>query len=172
MGILLPNTTVWKITRLYNRVIQKLCYCSVAQLCLTLLRFHGLQHHGNQAFWSFTISWSLLKLISTESVILTIDLILCHILLLPSKLHSIRIFSNDLAVHSGSQSIGASASALVFPMNIQSWFPLWLIGLISLQSKRLSRVLSNTTIQKHQFFGAQISLWSNSHNQTWLLEKP
>ena len=71
---------------------------------------------------------------------------------------------------SGSQSIGASASVL--PMNIQNWFPLGLTGLISLQSKGLSRVFSNTAIQKHQFFSAQLSLWSNSHIHMWLLEKP
>ena len=65
---------------------------------------------------------------------------------------------------SGSQSIRASASASVLPVNVQDWFPLELTGLISLQSKGLSRVFSNTTIQKHQFFGAQPSLWSNSHN--------
>ena len=70
----------------------------------------------------------------------------------------------------GGQIVGASA--LVLPMSIQCWFPLGLIGLISLQSKGLSSVFSNTTIQKHQFFGAQPSLWSNSHIHTWLLEKP
>ena len=69
---------------------------------------------------------------------------------------------------SGGKSIGASASVL--PMNIQSWFPLQLTGLISLQSKGLSRVFSNTTAQKHQFFGVQPSLWFNSHIHTWLLE--
>ena len=73
---------------------------------------------------------------------------------------------------SGGQCIGISASASVLPMNIQDWFPLGLTGWISLQSKGLSRVFSNTTVQKHQFFGAQLSLWSNSHIQTWLLEKP
>ena len=73
---------------------------------------------------------------------------------------------------SGGQSIGASASASVLPINIQDWFPLRLTGWISLQSKGLSRVLSNTTVQKHQFFGAQPSLWPNSHIHTWLLEKP
>ena len=73
---------------------------------------------------------------------------------------------------SGGQSIGASASASVLLMNIQDWFPLGLIGLISLKSKGLSRVFSSTIVQKHQFFGAQPSLWSNSHIQTWLLEKP
>ena len=72
---------------------------------------------------------------------------------------------------SGGQSIEISASASVLPMNIQDWFPLGLTGLISLQTKGLSRVLSNTTVQKHQFFGAQPSLWSNCHICTWLLEK-
>ena len=71
---------------------------------------------------------------------------------------------------SGGQSIGASASVL--PMYIQSWFPLGLTGLISLQSKGLSRVFSNTTVQKHQFFSTHLSLWPNSHIHTWLQEKP
>ena len=71
----------------------------------------------------------------------------------------------------GGQSIGASASALALPMNIQGWFPLGLSGLISLLSKGLSRIFSSTTIQKHQFFDAQSSLWSNCHIRTWLLEK-
>ena len=70
---------------------------------------------------------------------------------------------------SSGQSIGASASAL--PMNIQDWFPLGLTGLISFQSKGLLRVFSNTTVQKHPFFGAQLSLWSNSHIHMWPLEK-
>ena len=70
---------------------------------------------------------------------------------------------------SGGQSIGASASVL--PKNIQDWFPLGLTGWISLKFKELSRLFSNTTVQKHQFFGAQLSLWSNSHIHTWLLEK-
>ena len=73
---------------------------------------------------------------------------------------------------SGGQSLGASASASVLPMNIQGWFPLGLMGLICLQSKGLSRVFSNTTVQKHQFFGHQLSSQSNSHIHTWPLEKP
>ena len=73
---------------------------------------------------------------------------------------------------SSGQSVGSSASASVLSMNIQNWLPLGLTGLISLLSKRLSRVFSSTTVQKHQFFGAQPSLWSNSHICTWLLEKP
>ena len=72
---------------------------------------------------------------------------------------------------SGGQSIGASASASVLPMNIQDWFPSGWTGSI-LQSKGLSRVFSNITVQKHQFFNSQPSLWSNSRIRIWLLEKP
>ena len=73
---------------------------------------------------------------------------------------------------SGSQSIGVSASTSVLPVNIQDWFPLGSTGWISLLSKGLSRLFSNTTIQKHQFFSAKFSLWSNTHIHTQLLEKP
>ena len=83
------------------------------------------------------------------------------------NIFSIRVFSNELVFPSGGQSIRASASVL--PMNIQGWFPL---RLISLQSKGLSRVFSNTTVQKHLFLCTQLSLRSNSHIHTWLLEKP
>ena len=72
---------------------------------------------------------------------------------------------------SNSQSIGVSASASVLPVNTQDLFSLGLSDLISLESQGLSRVFSNTTVQKHQFFGTQPSLWSNSHIRTWLLEK-
>ena len=72
---------------------------------------------------------------------------------------------------SGGQSIGVLASASVLPMNVQDWFPLGWTGWIFLQSKGLSRVFSSTTVQKHQFFGAQLSLYSISHIHTWLLEK-
>ena len=73
---------------------------------------------------------------------------------------------------SGGQSIGVSASTSVLPMNTQDWSPLGWAGWISFQSKGLSRVFSNTTVQKHQFFSAQLSLQSNSHIHTWPLEKP
>ena len=73
---------------------------------------------------------------------------------------------------SGGQSIGVSASISVLPMNTQDWSPLGWIGWISLQFKGLSRVFSNTTVQKHQFFGVWLSSQSNSHIHTWLLEKP
>ena len=73
---------------------------------------------------------------------------------------------------SGGQRIGVSASASVLPMNIQGWFPLGWTGWTFLQSKGLSRVSSSTTVQKHPFFGTQLSLWSNSYIHTQLLEKP
>ena len=72
----------------------------------------------------------------------------------------------------GGQNIGVSASASVFPMNTQDSSPLGWTGWISLQSKGLSRVFSNTTVQKHHFFGTHLSSQSNSHIHTWLLEKP
>ena len=75
-------------------------------------------------------------------------------------------------VPSGGQSTGASASASVLPMNVQDWFLLGLTDLISLLSKGHSRVFSSSTVQKHQFFSAQPSLWFNSHSHMWLLGKP
>ena len=81
-------------------------------------------------------------------------------------------FPTSQLFKSGDQSIGVSASASVLPMNIQDWFSLGLTGLISLQPKGLSWVFSSTTVWKYQFFGAQPSLWFNSHIHTWLLEKP
>ena len=90
-------------------------------------------------------------------------LILCRpLLLLHSIFPSIRVFSNESALCISSQSIGVSATS-VLPVNIQDWSPLGLTGLISLLSKGLSRVFSNTTVPKHQFFGTQLSLQSNLH---------
>ena len=111
----------------------------------------------HQASLSITNSQSLLKLMSIESVMLSNHLILYRsLLLLPSIFPVIRVFSNESVVHI--KSIRVSALAPVLPMNIQDWFPLGCTGWISLQSKGLSRVFSNTTVQKHQFFGAQLSL--------------
>ena len=113
-----------------------------------------------QASLSITNSWSLLKLMSIELVMSSNRLILCRpLLLLPSVFPSIRLFSMSQFFALGGQSIGVSTLASVLSMNIQDWFPLELTGLI-LQSKQLSRVFPNTTVQKHQFFGAQLSLWS------------
>ena len=101
---------------------------------------------------------------SIESVMPSKHLILCHpLLLLHSMFPSIRVLSNEVALASGGQSTGASASASVLPMIIQGWLPLGLTGLISFQSKGLSGVLSSTTVWKYQFFRTQPSLWSNSH---------
>ena len=126
-----------------------------------------------QASLSFTISRSLLKLMYIESVMPSNHLILYHpLLLLPSLFPASGSFPVSQFFASSVQSIGASASASVLPVNIRDWFPLGWTGWISLQSKGLLRVFSNTTLQKHQFFGAQPSLWSNCHIHTWLLEKP
>ena len=92
--------------------------------------------------------------------------------LLPSIFPSIRDLSNESLLCINGESTGASASISVLPMNIQDWFPLGWTGWISVQSKGLSRVFSNTIVQKHQFFGAQLSSQSNFHIHTWLLEKP
>ena len=124
---------------------------------ISRVRLFATPWHSTPGFLFFTISWSLLKLMSIKSVMPSNHLVLYHpFLLLPLIFPSIKVFSNEFA--SSGQSIWASASASVLPMNIQGWFPLGLIGLISLQSKGLSRVFSKTTVQKHQFFGAQLYL--------------
>ena len=131
---------------------------------------------ARQASLSITNSWSLLKLMSIESVMPSNQLILCSpFLLLPSIFPSIRVFSNESVLcirwpkYWNFQ--GTDASVSVLPMNSQDWFPLGWTGLI-LQSKGFSRVFSNTTVQKHQFFGLSF-LYSPtlSHIHTWLLGK-
>ena len=122
---------------------------------------------------SSTVSQSVLKFISIESVMLSNHLI--SVVPFSSCLQSIPAsgsFPMSWHFASGGRSIGASASASIFPMDIHVWFPLGLIALISLQSKGLSRVFSSTTVRKHQFFSTQPSLWSKSHIYTWLWEKP
>ena len=125
-----------------------------------------------QASLSITSSQNLLKFMSIESVMPSNHLILCYpLLLLTSIFPSIRVFSNESAIHIRWAKFW-SFSISISPSNKYSgWFPLRLMSLISLQSKRLLRVLSSTTIQKHQFFSAQLSLWSISHIHTWLLWK-
>ena len=136
-------------------MLQMLLFCSVQSLSHVRL-FATPWTEAHQASLSITNSQSLLKLMSIESVMPPNQLILCHpLLLLPSIFPSIRVFSNFSQLFaSGGQSTGASASASVLPMNIQDWFPLGWKGWISLLSKGLSRVFSNTTVLKHQFFGA------------------
>ena len=144
--------------------------CSVAEVCRL---FATPWTAAYQSSLSFTISWSLLKLMSIMSVIPSNHLILCcpfssHLQSFPA---SGSIPMSQFLASSG-QSIGALASASVLLMNIQSWFPLGQTGLISLQFKGSSRVFSNTTVRKHQFFSSQPFLWFNSHIHTWLLGKP
>ena len=125
---------------------------------------------SHQASLSSAVSWSLLKFMSTESVILSNNLTNFSSCL--QSFPASGSFEMSQFFTSSHQSIGASASASVLPMNIQDWFPLGLTGLISLQSKGLSSVFSSTSIQKYQFFSTQPSLWSNSQICTQLLEKP
>ena len=125
-----------------------------------------------QACLSFSISQGLLKLMSIELVMPSNHLILCHpLLLLPSIFPSIRVFSNIWSLHRVAKVLELQLQHQTFPENIQDWFPFGWIGLSSLQSKGLSRVFSNTKVQKHQFFSIKLSLWPKSHTHTWLLEK-
>ena len=126
---------------------------------------------AHQASLSIANSRSLPKLVSIESVMPSHHLILCRPLFL--RLRSFPgsgSFPISQLFTSGGQSIGVSASTSVLP-NTQDWSPLGWSGWISLQFKGLSRLFSNTTVQKHQFLGAQLSLQSNSHIHSWLLEK-
>ena len=137
-------------------VKSKFLFSSVIQSYLSLC---DPMNAACQASLSITNSRSPPKPMSIKSVMPSNHLILCHpLLLLPSIFPSIRVFSNDQLFASGSQSIGVSASTSVLPMNTQDWSPLGWTGWISLQSRGLSRVFSNTTVQKHQFFGTQLSL--------------
>ena len=125
-----------------------------------------------QASLSITNSWNLLVCPESQWCHPTIS---SSVIPFSSCLQSVpasRSFPMSQLFAEGGQRIGASALASVLPMNIQERSPLGWTGWISLQSKGLSRVFSNTTVQKHQFFSSQFSLWFNSHIHTWLLEKP
>ena len=120
-----------------------------------------------QAPLSFSISWSLLKFMSIESVILSNHLILCcPLLLLPSVFPSIRVSSSESALHIRWSKYWSFSLSISPSKEYSELISLGLTGLISLLSKGFSRVFFSTTIQKHQFFGAQPSLWSNSHIHT------
>ena len=120
---------------------------------------------------SFTISLSLLKLMPIESVMPSNHLIFCRLLLLASIFLSIRFFSNEPALCIRWPKYWNFSFSISSSKELQDWSPLEWTGWISLQSKGLSRVFSSTTVHKCQFFGAQPSLWSNSHIHMWLLEK-
>ena len=125
-----------------------------------------------QASLSVINSQSLPKPMSIELVMLTNHLISVVPFSCPQSHPASGSFPMRQLFTSGGQSIGVSASASVLPMNTQDWSPLGWADWISLKAKGLSRVFSNTTVQKHQFFGTQLSSQSNSHIQTWPLEKP
>ena len=144
-----------------------------AQLLSRVQLFVTPWNAAHQASLFITKSRSLLKLMSIESVMPSSHLILCRPLLLcPQSLPASESFPMSQLFAWGGQSIGVSASPSFLPKNTQDWSPLECTGWISLQSKGLSRVFSNTTVQKHQFFGTQFSSQSNSHIHTWPLEKP
>ena len=152
-----------------NHALKLICCCSVTQSCLTL-RPHKLQHArlpcpspspGTCSNSCPLIQWCH-PTISSSVVPFSFRL---------QSFPASGSFLMSQLFAPGGQSIGASASASVLPMNIQDWFPSGLTGLISLQSRELSKVFFNTTVQKHQFFSTQPSFWSSSHIHTWLLEK-
>ena len=134
------------------------------------LQTHGLQH---AMLPCPSLSWSLFRLMSIEMMMPSKPLILCHpFLLLPSIFPSIRVFSSEVAVHIRWPKYRSFSFSISPSSEYSGLISLGLTGLISLLSKELSRVFSSTTVQKHQFFSAQPSLWSNSHIHTWLLVKP
>ena len=143
---------------------------SIAQLCLTLggpmnLSTPGFPvHHQLLEFTQTHVHWVGDAIQPSHPVV---PFSSC-----PQSFRASESFPMSQLFTSGGQSIGVSASTSVLPMNNQDWSPLGWTGWISLQSKGLSGVFSNTTVQKHQFFGAQPSLQSNSHIHTWPQEKP
>ena len=147
--------------QVYSKVIQLYICCSAVQLCPSLWDPMDCSTPG------FPVLHHLLEFAQTHAHWVCDAIPPSHPLLPPSPP------AFNLSQHRGLfQWVGsASASASVLPMNIQGWFPLGLTGLISLLSKALSKVFSNTTVWKHQFFGAQHCLLSNPHICTWLLEK-
>ena len=152
------KNTIYKMKNFISCTIHKKRFSSGQSLSCVRL-FVTPWTAACQASLSITNSWSLLKLMSIESVMPSNYFILCRPLLLtPSIFPSIRVFPNESVLHIRGQSTGVSASASVLPMSTQGWSPSEWTGWISLQSKGLSRVFSNTTVQKHQFFSTQLSL--------------
>ena len=128
---------------------------------------------ARQASLSITNSWSSLRLTAIESVMPSSHLILCCLLLfLPPIPPSIRIFSNESTLHMKWPKYWSFSFSIIPAKESQGWSPSEWTGWISLQSKGLSRVFFNTTVQKHQFFNTQLSSQCNSHIHTWPQEKP
>ena len=167
MGVLRSSKLLWEWHR---SVLLWLWNCLFLPLIFSFLIVHvvslQLSHArmfvtpwtaARQVSLSITNSQSLLKLMSIESVMPSNHLILCHpLLLLPSIFPSIRVFSHETILHIRWPKYWSFS--INIPVNIQDWFPLGWTGWISLQSMRLSRVFSNTTVQRRQFFGAQLFL--------------
>ena len=154
-----PPQVILIISQLWEPPV-KICWCSVTKSCPTIC-----DPMACRAPLSSTLTQNLLKFMFTESLMLSNYHIFCPpLVLLPSNFPALGSFPMSQLFASGGQ-------ASVPPMNFQDWFPLGLTGLISLQSKGLARVFSNTRVQKHQFFSAQLSLWSNFNIHIWLLEK-
>ena len=127
---------------------------------------------AHQASLSITNSRSSLRLTSIKSVMPSSHLILgCHPLLLPPIPPSIKVFSNESTLHMRCPKYWSFSFSIISSKKFQGWYPSEWTVWISLHSKGLSRVSSNTTVQKHQFFSAQLSSQSNSHIHTWPLEK-
>ena len=157
------------IVSLWTNILS--CHCSVAKSLPTLCDPHRLQH-ANLLCPPLSPGICSNSCALSQECYLTISVSATTFSFCPQSFPASGPFPMSQLFTSGGQSVGASASAIVLPMIIQSWFPLGLTGLISLQSKGLSRFFSSTTVRKHQFFGTQPSLWSSSHIRTWLLEKP
>ena len=162
---------VWILHSLFYVVGIIYCCCLVSRSCLTLCY---------PVDWSKPASSTLHCLLefSKTHVHRFSDAIQSSHLLLPTSPTAFclsrhqRLFQWIGSSHHLAKFLELQLLASVLPMNIRGWFPLGLTYLISLQSKRLSRIFSNTTVQQHQFFSTQPSLWSNSHIHIWLLEKP
>ena len=145
-------------------------FSPVAQACPTLCDPINSSPPGHPVYHQLP---EFTQLVCIESVMPSSHLILCcPLLLLPQSLPASRSFPMSQLFAWGGQSTGVSALASLLPNNTQDWSPLEWTGWISLQSTGLSRVFSKTTVQKHQFFGTQLSSQSNSHIHAWPLEKP
>ena len=171
-----------------GNTLSPLRYSLPGHYCLSLTFQHSVQFSSvtqscplfatpwitaHQASLSITNSQSLPKLMSIRWVMPSSHLILCRsLLLLPPIPPSIRVFSNESTLHMRRPKYWSFSFSISPSSEHQDWSPLEWTGWISLLSKGLSRVFSNTTVQKHQFFGAQPSSQSNSHIHTWPLEKP
>ena len=165
------NTCHSNISETHVSPFSKIIFSSVQSLSRVQL-FGTPWIAAHQASLSITNSQSSPRFMSIESVMPSSHLILCcPLLLLPQSLPASESFPVSQLFASGGQSTGVSALASFLPKKSQGWSPSKWTGWISLQSKGLSRVFSNTTVQKHQFFGAQLSSQSNSHIHTWPLEK-